>query len=117
MKELISLKLNKEFKRVYYRGKSAVFPAIVVYCIKNRRKNNRLGISVSKKIGKAVKRNRAKRVIREAYRAVMNDVNNDAGCHYDFVIVARNKCVYQKSTEIEKQLKSALKKFGLIKND
>lgn len=116
MNKLISLKLNKEFKRVYYRGKSAVFPAIVVYCVKNRRKNNRLGISVSKKIGKAVKRNRAKRVIREAYSSEIDKVDNSK-YRYDFVIVARNRCVYQKSTEVAKQLHSAFKKIGLIKND
>lgn len=116
MSKLIALKMNKEFKRVFYRGKSAVFPAVVVYCNKNRRKNNRLGISVSKKIGCAVKRNRAKRVIREAYLSVIDSVDNSKCC-YDFVIVARNRCVYQKSTEVAQQINKALKKIGLIKND
>ncbi len=111
MAEIISIHLNKEFKRIYYRSKSYVSPALVVYFTKNRAGFCRLGITASKKIGSAVKRNRAKRVIREAYRACLPQIDG----HYDFVIVARHQCTKIKSQEAAKMLAGILKKAGLLK--
>ena len=54
------LKLNSEFRRIYGRGKAFVNPAFVAYAFKGKTDNIRLGITVSKKIGGAVERNRAK---------------------------------------------------------
>ena len=51
MNKRTTLKLNKEFKRLYFRGKSAVHPLLVTYAIKNRLGRNRIGITVTKKIG------------------------------------------------------------------
>ena len=56
-----TLKLNKDFRRLYARGKSVACGCVVVYCMKNRKDENRIGLTVGKTIGKAVKRNRAKR--------------------------------------------------------
>ena len=53
MNQKITLKLNKEFKRLYFKGKSAVHPLIVTYASKNRLGRNRIGITVTKKVGKA----------------------------------------------------------------
>jgi ribonuclease P protein component len=64
----ISLNENHVFRRLYRSGKSAVSSCAAVYVKKNRLGANRLGITVSKKLGGAVQRNRAKRVVREAYR-------------------------------------------------
>ena len=113
MKKLISLKQNKDFRRVYHRGKSVVFPWFVVYYMKNRGKTCRIGITAGKKIGNAVVRNRVKRVIRAAYSAVIDYVDKSACC-YDFVIVARNRCVNAKSDFIAKKLYAALENAGLI---
>lgn len=56
---LVPLTENHEYKRVYARGKSAVRPALVLYCLRNKKvKQARVGITASKKIGNAVKRNR-----------------------------------------------------------
>lgn len=67
MAEIITLKENKDFRRLYYRGKSKASPVLVTYVMKNRVGETRVGITTSKKIGIAVKRNRARRVIRAAF--------------------------------------------------
>lgn len=76
---------NKDFLTLYKKGKYIVSKVAVVYYRKNKMPFNRLGITAGKKIGNAVCRNRAKRVIRQAYRE--NEINMPIG--YDFVIVAR----------------------------
>ena len=68
MKYTVSLKENRVFRRLYAKGKSAVGPAMVLYCRKNGRKESRYGITVSTKLGKAVTRNRVRRRLREIYR-------------------------------------------------
>ena len=113
MKKLISLKQNKDFRRVYHRGKTVVTPWFVVYYAKNRGKCCKLGITAGKKIGNAVQRNRTKRIIRAAYSAVIDYVDISRCC-YDFVIVARNRCVDAKSDFIAKKLYAALQNAGLI---
>ena len=68
---LVPLTENHEYKRVYARGKSAVRPALVLYCLRNKKvKQARVGITASKKIGNAVKRNRARRLLRESIRVL-----------------------------------------------
>ena len=68
MEHTISLKQNHEFRRLYNKGKSAVSPYFVIYCRRNGRPVNRLGITTGAKLGNAVKRNRARRRIRELDR-------------------------------------------------
>ena len=113
MKRTVTLKLNKEFKRLYYRGKSAVFPNIVVYVIPNRKNSNRIGLTCGKSVGKAVKRNRVKRLMRESYRLIEDNIKMG----YDIVIVARNKSVNCKFMQISDELKKAFIKLGLLESD
>ncbi|MDR2591139.1 MAG: ribonuclease P protein component, partial [Oscillospiraceae bacterium] len=85
-----SLKRNHEFKRLYSKGKSAASKYAVVYCNKNYRtvdnlSKNRLGVTVSTKLGGAVQRNRIRRRLKEIYR--INEHLFVSG--YDIVIVAR----------------------------
>ncbi|MBQ2931838.1 MAG: ribonuclease P protein component [Clostridia bacterium] len=82
-----TLNLNTQFRRVYKSGVASVRPTLVLYTKQNGLKINRLGITVSKKIGKACVRNRAKRRIREVYRAYQTQLK----CGFDFVIVARGR--------------------------
>lgn len=98
------LKINKEFRRAYGRGKSAVSPIVVVYVLPRRDTKVRLGITVSKKIGSAVVRNRAKRIITAAFRECLPHIN--IGC--DVVMVARTRIVNAKSQDIAAVLKKHL---------
>ncbi|MCY1714689.1 ribonuclease P protein component [Caproiciproducens galactitolivorans] len=109
--DFLPIKENKDFRRIYAKGKSFVAPVVVTYVLKNRSKNVRIGITTSKKIGNAVKRNRARRVIREAFRILAPDVKPG----YDFILVARGKTPYVKSTEIVRVLSAQLKKAGVLK--
>ena len=80
-----SLKKNRDFKRVYGHKKSAGNHLLVLYVAPNGGARNSLGISVSRKVGGAVVRNRVKRCIREQYR--LHESYLQTG--YDMVVVAR----------------------------
>lgn len=113
MEKFESIKLNKEFRYLYGRGKSFVMPTAVVYVKRNNRGVNRLGITSGKKIGNAVKRNRARRVIRVAYRALLPCFEGN----YDMVIVARTKTTFVSSTLVTTDLKQCFLQAGIIKNE
>ena len=104
------LNQNKDFSRLYGRGKSNVNPALVSYAMKHRAGFCRIGITAGKKIGNAVTRNRAKRVIREAYREIAPKISGS----YDFVFVARTRTAHKKSTEIRQIMESQLKSLGIL---
>ncbi len=103
------LKSNRDFQRLYRRGKSAAHPALVTYVAKNRLGYNRLGLTASKKIGNAVQRNRARRIIRQAYL----EAEPDLACGYDLVLVARTRTVFLKSTDLVPVLRGQAKKLGV----
>ncbi len=90
MSDLVSLKRNADFKRIYKRGKIGVTPTLVVYGTKNKY-GNRIGITAGKKVGCAARRNRAKRRIRALWREQILKGNLlPEGCCADMVIVARH---------------------------
>ena len=97
MKKAVSIKENRAFRRIYSRGKSAVTPFLVVYCRPNRLDHNRLGVTVSTKLGCAVVRNRARRRLREVFRLAGPELRRG----YDVILVARSRAVngpYEKLT-------------------
>lgn len=100
----ITLKLNKDFRRLYGRGKSKVHPALVTYVTRNRAGFCRIGITTGKKVGCAVKRNRARRVIMAAWRALCPEIKGG----YDLVFVARTRTTGLKSTEVMRIMRSQL---------
>ena len=104
--ELVPICKNNDFRRIYNRGKYFVSPVVVVYVLKNRLGYTRIGITASKKIGNAVKRNRSRRIIKEAVREVLPQMKKG----YDYVFVARGKTPYVKSTDILHSINSLLKK-------
>jgi len=105
MNNTVSLKENYEFRRMYRKGVSSANRFLVLYCKKNKLGFNRLGLTVSVKLGGAVQRNRAKRLMREAYR--LNEGAFAKGI--DVVIVARSRAVGAKYFDIEKSLLCAVK--------
>ena len=84
---------------------------MVTYVLKNKSDNLRFGITTGKKIGKAVRRTRSRRVIREAYYELYPDIKKG----YDFVFVARGKTPYVKSTVVCKEMKRQLLLAGVLK--
>ena len=85
MKFSDSLKKNKDFQNVYSKGRSYANRMLVMYVLNNHTENNRLGISVSKKVGNSVIRHRITRLIRESYR-LQEDMFNSG---LDIVVIAR----------------------------
>lgn len=112
MKQTFSIKENRDFRRLYHRGKSAANSYLVLYASKNRLGYSRLGITVSVKLGGAVVRNRMKRLLREAYR--LHERELPAG--WDFVLVARSRARQAKCGDIEQALLEAAAKLGLRQN-
>lgn len=106
-----ALKENKDFKRLYYRGKSEAAPCLVTYVMKNNVQKTRVGITSSKKIGNAVKRNRARRVIREAFSSLEGRVVGN----FDIVFVARTRTTVVKMQDVLFDMEKELKKLGVIK--
>lgn len=114
------IKKNIEFRTVYRRGKSFANDLLVLYTFKNRRNRdlngkpyNKVGISVSKKVGNSVVRSRSKRLISECYR--LNKDNLVDG--YDFVFVARTKIKDKNYHNVEKAMHNLFKKAGLYNNE
>ena len=111
MSDIITLTRNNDFRRLYAKGRSYATSVLVTYVMKNRSRNIRIGITTSKKIGKAVLRNRSRRIIREAFRSVSKDISPG----YDIVFVARGKTPFVKSYDILRAMKKELKEAGVLK--
>lgn len=112
MKQIVSLCRNNDFRRVYTKGKSFVGPLAVTYVRKNRLGITQVGITTSKKIGNAVLRNRSRRVIREAFRQLSQQVKPG----YDLVFVARGRTPHSKSTQVQGQLAKQLSAAGVLQS-
>ena len=106
MKYAQSLKKNYDFRVVYRRGKSLANKYLVVYKYKNNLSENRIGISVSKKVGNSVVRSRVTRLIRESYRLNEEFIEKEG---WDFVVVARSAANGASYQDVSSALVSLLK--------
>ena len=100
MKFSDSLKKNRDFQNVYRKGKSYANRYFVMYVLKNETEQNRLGISVSKKVGNSVIRHHVTRLLRESYR-LHEDMFNSG---LDIVVIARSTARDIKYHEVESAL-------------
>ena len=101
---------NYEFKCVYNRGRSAVLPVICVYMLRRKKGSGvRIGITAGKKVGNAVRRNRARRVIRAAWRELEDKPSGD----YDIVFVARARTAAVKSGVVGRQMAQCFRKLRI----
>ena len=110
MKNTVSLKQNRDFRNLYRRGKNSL---LAIYVRKNKNTENRVGITVSTKVGCAVVRNSVRRRIREAYR--INEKTFLTG--YDIVIVARVRAANSSFAEIEKSLLDLARRLGILREE
>ena len=124
--KFVSLKENHLYSKAYSKGKRAVTSALAVYVLPDyaakrlakahpeKRVVNRIGFTSSTKLGGAVTRNRCRRIMREALRAIEREKMLKVG--FLIVIAARSASVDLKSTEIARQLDVAFKKLGMYED-
>ena len=111
MKFSESLKRNSDFQRVYREGKSYANRYLVLYVLQNQTERNRLGISVSKKVGNSVVRHRMARLIRESYR-LQEDMFNSG---LDMVVIARKSAKDKNAVNCScQEITSALLHLGKL---
>lgn len=106
----VKLNENRDFRRVYGRGKSYAGATLVTYVFKNRTGCLRYGFTTGKKIGNAVERNRCRRIMRAAFDSLYPQINTS----YDLVFVARSRAKFVKSTIIREEMLKQLKIAGVI---
>ena len=104
-----TIKENYEFRRMYAKGKSGVSSCLVVYYRKNRLGHNRLGVTVSTKLGHAVVRNRVRRRIREIFRLSQGKMKQG----YDVIVVARTRAVSADYWEIRRAFEKLCRRLEL----
>ena len=111
MKFSSSLKLNHIFQRLY-RTSGHASGYLVLYARRNRTGTNRVGITVSKKLGKAHIRNRVRRRLREVYR--LNEAQFQPG--WDIVVVARTRAIHAPFDTLTENYLALAKKSGILKD-
>ena len=106
----LTLRKQSDFSRVYKQGKSKGSRFAVILYRRNGLKFTRTAFVASKKVGNSVERNRSRRLMRAAYRAVEPNIQSG----YDIVFVARAPIIDSKEPEVERQLKKTLEGAGIL---
>jgi len=112
MKKEYRIKKNEEFQQVFKHGKSFANRQLVIYYVKKPGQHHfRVGLSVGKKIGNAVTRNRIKRYLRTSFQELENEIKHE----YDYVVIARQPAKDMNGKEIKKSLIHLIHKEQLFK--
>lgn len=111
-KKTKGLKKDSDFRKVYKHGKSFANKYLVMYILENKSDSSRVGISVSKKVGNAITRNKIRRRIKESYRLNI-DENVKGG--FDIVFIARIASKDSEYKDVEKSVKYLAKKANIQK--
>ena len=112
MKKTVSLKENHLFRRAYNRGKTAADSRLALYVRGNGRKENRLGLTVSTKVGCAVVRNKVRRRLREVYRLASPRLAQG----WDIIVVARGRTLTVSWKELNDTFFRLSRKLGLLED-
>ena len=107
------IKKNKDFLKLYKKGKFFVAKYLVLYVLNNNSNVNRLGVTASKTFGNSVKRNRIRRLIKESYRYYEGQLKQG----FDLVFVARSCDELPDFSEVKKEMKYLLRKLEMFKED
>ena len=110
MKKPDVLRKQEDFTRLYKKGKSSGTRILVLLTRKNGLSTNRKAFLASKKVGNSVCRNRARRLMKEAFRKTEAELPQG----YDFLLIARQQILDCKCHQVEQSLRAAFKKNGLI---
>ena len=105
------LRRKSDFSAIYNKGKSVGDRYVVLFYRKNHLPYNRIAYLASKKVGNAVRRNRARRLMKESVRLT----NLEFPTGYDFIIIARNTITNAKCADVKRSFDSALKRTGVMK--
>ena len=108
-----TLRNQRDFARIYKQGKSKGSRFTVILYRKNGLDITRTAFVSSRKVGNSVERNRSRRLMREAYRAMAPEIRRG----YDVIFVARSTINGHKEAEVEKGMRKALTECGLLKDD
>ncbi len=104
------LKKNREFLRVYQRGRVVAGRYCVLYFLSNEDNNTRVGISVSKKVGNSVVRHRLKRLYKEVFRLNYDSIKEGM----DIVVIIRRKAISRDYHQCQSDFMGVLKKAGIL---
>ncbi len=106
-----SLKYSHVFRRLYHKGATCANRYLAVYCRRNGTSENRVGLTVSAKLGHAVRRNAVRRRLREIYRLHEQQFR----CGYDIVVVARSRAMDAPYHELERAYLALAARLSLLR--
>ncbi len=111
-KKFITINKEKDFNLIYNKQVFRANKNIVIYIRQNNNKVNRVGFVASKKVGNAVARNRGRRLMKESYRLLLDEVKFNS-C-YDIIFLARKDIDMLSMKEVKKQMYNSMKKLNII---
>ena len=104
------LRRKEDFDRIYKKGRSVGDRYVVIFSLENHLGYNRIAYLASKKVGNSVRRNRARRLMRESMRATDTQIRQG----FDLIIIARNTINGKKCADVKKSMEAALRRLKVI---